>query len=84
MQQADKINLENLGKRIRELRKLRSPSLNRFVYSKGGLTTATWSRIENGKFDAKFSTLVKVSAMLGIKIEDLLKDLNLNYSLEEN
>ncbi len=83
MQQSDKTNLINLGKRIKELRKLQSVSLNRFVYSKGGITTATWSRIENGKFDAKFSTLVKVSGMLGIKIDELFKDLNLDYNIVE-
>lgn len=83
MQQEKKINLIKLGKRVKELRMLQSPSLNRFVFSKGGITTATWSRIENGKFDAKFSTLVKVASMLDIKIEDLLKDLNLDYDITE-
>ena len=47
------------------------------------LLCASWSRLENGKFDAKFSSLVKASAMLNIKIEELLKDLPLDYTLEE-
>ena len=83
MQYIEKENSIILGKRIKELRLKQSESLNAFVMTRGGLTTASWSRLENGKFDAKFSSLVKASAMLNIKIEELLKDLPLDYTLVE-
>lgn len=83
MQYYGKKNALLLGQRIRELRQQRNESLNFFVMNKGGLTTATWSRIENGKFDAKFSTLVKVAAMLDISLPELLAGLPLDYTLEE-
>ena len=83
MQYIEKENSIILGKRIKELRLKQSESLNAFVMNRGGLTTASWSRLENGKFDAKFSSLVKASAMLNIKIEELLRDLPLDYTLVE-
>ena len=39
---------------------------------KTGLTTRTISRIECGTFDPKYSTLVRISEALDIKITDLL------------
>ncbi len=83
MQYHEKENSIKLGKRIKELRVQQSESLNAFVMKRGGLTTASWSRIENGKFDAKFSTIVKVAAMLNISIEELFYGLSLDYTLEE-
>lgn len=83
MQYIDRENSVILGKRIKELRLKQSESLNAFVMNRGGLTTASWSRLENGKFDAKFSSLVKASAMLNITIDELLKDLPLDYTLQE-
>lgn len=83
MQYLDKKNAILLGERIKELRMKRNKSLNSFVMNKGGLTTATWSRLENGKFDAKFSTIIKVAAMLGMDISELLADLPFDYTLEE-
>lgn len=84
MQYYEKENSINLGKRIKELRLQQSKSLNAFVMNRGGLTTASWSRIENGKFDAKFSTIIKVAAMLGISITELLQDIQFDYTLEED
>lgn len=83
MQQADRENLHLLSKRIKQLRLSKEKSLNKFVMTRGGLTTASWSRLENGKFDAKFSTLVKTASMLEISLCELLKDLPLNYTLLE-
>lgn len=83
MQHQDRENLLKLGKRVKELRMQQSASLNAFVMNRGGLTTASWSRIENGKFDAKFSTVIKVSAMLGISITELLDGIDFDYTLEE-
>ena len=84
MQQSDKENLKKLGTRIKELCLSKCKSLNKFVFSKGFTTTATWSRIENGLFDPKFSTLLKVACMLDLKIEDLLKEINFNYNFSDD
>lgn len=83
MQYYERKNAILLGQRIRELRQKSNESLNFFVMNKGGLTTATWSRLENGKFDAKFSTLVKVAAMLEIEITELLSGIPFDYTLDE-
>ena len=84
MQQVDKNNSIILGERIKELRLQKSPSLNKFVLDRGYLTTATWSRIENGLYDIKFSTLLRVAHMLEISPQNLLNDLNLNYNFDDN
>ena len=51
MQQIDKENLRKIGLKIKELRLSKSKSLNEFVLAKSFVTTATWSRVENGLFD---------------------------------
>ena len=58
---------------------LKLKSLNRFIMERGILTTATWSRIENGKYDLKFSTLVKVAYLLETDVVDLLQQMNFDY-----
>ena len=80
---ADKINLKILAKRIKELRKNINRSLNKFINENGNLATATWSRIENAKVDLKFSTLLKVAAVLKIDVIELLKDLDFDYTIED-
>ena len=84
MQQIKKHNLKILAKRIKELRNKNSTSLNKFVFSKGGITTATWSRVENALVDVKFTTLVQISSMLGMPLHELVFDLKLDYTLEED
>ncbi|MCM1009739.1 MAG: helix-turn-helix domain-containing protein [Fusobacterium sp.] len=83
MQYHERNNAIILGNRVKELRMKCSPSLNAFVMERGGLTTASWSRLENGKFDAKFSSLVKAAAMLNISLCELVSGLELDYSLED-
>ena len=83
MQQVDIENLKKFGQKVKELREKKSESLNKFVMSQDILTTATWSRIENGKFDFKLSTLLRVAYMLGIKVEDLLKSVDFDYNFIE-
>lgn len=82
MQQCDVENLQNFGNKVKELRLNSNKSLNEFVLAKGYLTTATWSRIENGLYDFKFSTLLRVAKMLDIAPSELLDmiKLNLNFS----
>ena len=83
MQQVDIENLKKFGQKVKELREEKSESLNKFVMSQDVLTTATWSRIENGKFDFKLSTLLRVAYMLGIQVEDLLKFVEFDYNFIE-
>lgn len=84
MQQIDKENITKLSNKIKELRLKQSKSLNKFILNKGYLTTATWSRLENGINDVKFSTLLRVAYLLDLKIDELLKDINFNYDFDEN
>ena len=83
MQQVDCKNSVILGKRIKKLRLAKDKSLNKFVMKYGGLTTASWSRLENGKFDAKFSTLVKAAGMLNITLSELFLNIDLDYTITE-
>ena len=83
MQRFEKENLKILGDRIKSLRLKNNLSLNQFVFKYSEITTATWSRIENGVVDVKFNTLLKVCESLGIKIDELLADLDFNYISED-
>ena len=83
MQRSDRNNAIKLGKKIKKLRSKTSKSLNTFVMEKGGITTATWSRLENGKNDFKLSTLVKAAALLGTTVSELVSDIDFDYTLEE-
>lgn len=83
MQQVDRDNVMKFAKRVKELRLKRSKSLNGLVFENGGKTSATWSRVENGKNDSKLSTLIKISAVLGITVDELLKGIDFDYSLDD-
>lgn len=83
MQQVDRNNIMKFAQRVKELRLKHSKSLNSLVFKKGGRTSATWSRVENGKNDCKLSTLIKISAVLGITVDELLKGIDFDYSLDE-
>ena len=83
MQQIDKENLTKIGLKIKEIRLSKSKSLNEFVLAKGFVTTATWSRVENGLFDLKFSTLLRIAYMLDLKVEDLLKEIDFDYNFAD-
>jgi len=83
MQQIDKENLTKIGLKIKEIRLSKSKSLNEFVLAKGFVTTATWSRVENGLFDLKFSTLLRIAYMLDLKVEELLKEIDFDYNFSD-
>lgn len=83
MQQIDLENIQKLGKRIKEIRLSRNISLNKLVMSHAGITTATWSRLENGLFDIKFSTLLKVAYTLDCSVNELLEGIVFNYSFND-
>lgn len=84
MQRIDKENLKKLSAKIKKLRMKQSESLNKFILSNGYLTTATWSRLENGINDFKLSTLLRVSRLLNLKIDELLRDVDFNYEFNED
>ena len=78
MQQKTYDNSIKFGKRLKSCK-----SLNNFVMTRGGLSTATWSRIENGVNDIKLSTIIKVAALLNISVGQLMKDIDFDYSIDE-
>lgn len=84
MQQVERKNLKILGKRVKDLRIEKSKSLNEFVLSRGFLTTATWSRVENGLFDLKFSTLLNIAKMLEVDVAELLNGCDFDYDFDED
>ena len=73
MQQFDKENLKLFAKHIKKIRKNKSKSLNKLAFSRGGVTSAILSRIENGLVDFKFSTLVKIASALEIPLKEILR-----------
>ena len=83
MQQKDREILLTFGKLFSKARKQKSKSLNKFAFSKGGTTSATISRIENGLVDFKFTTLIKLAYALEISLPDLLKDFKYEYEPDE-
>ena len=82
MQQLDKKNLEKFGKIVRKIREEKFSSLNKCAFQKGGITSATLSRIENGLVDFKFSTLLRLSMVLEVPLPELLKDFEYKYELD--
>lgn len=76
-------SINNLGKKIKELRVSQSKSLNSFVFEKTGLTTATWSRVENGLVDPKYTTLIKIASALNITLDQLFENIDVDYSIDE-
>ena len=74
MKQVDKNNLSEFGIHVKKIRKNKSSSLNKIAFSRGGITSATLSRIENGLVDFKFSTLIRLAHTLDMPLVDLIKD----------
>ncbi len=74
MQQNEKENLKLFGTHVQKKRKEQSGSLNEIAFTRGGVTSATLSRIENGKVDFKFSTLIRLSHTINVPLYELFKD----------
>lgn len=83
MHKIDAENAFKLGERVKNLRKKTSLSLNSFVMKNSGITTATWSRLGNGKNDIKFSSLLRVAAALNLTVSELLQDIPFDYLYED-
>ena len=47
------------------------------------MTTATVSRVENGLVDLKFTTLIKYARALEMPLEDILMQLDIDYTNED-
>ena len=60
-----------LGKRIKRLRKDKGLTLENLCY-KNGLEPSTLSRIEKGRVEAKYLTLLKIANAFKLKLKDLL------------
>ena len=84
MQQIKKKNMIKLGKRIKAMRISRSLNINEIVNLYGGISVANWSRIEAGKhYNIELSTLIIISKAFSITIDELLKDINFDYTIIE-
>ncbi|MCM1004168.1 MAG: helix-turn-helix domain-containing protein [Candidatus Gastranaerophilales bacterium] len=78
-----KDNLDAFGIHVQKIRKEKSDSLNNIAFTRGGVTSATLSRIENGLVDFKFSTLLNLAYTLDMSLVDLLKDFHYKNSPDE-
>ena len=84
MQQIKNNNVKKIGQRIKELRQELNLSINAIAMKYGGISIATWSRIEKGEYnDVDFSTLIAISKALEITVDELLKDINFDYTIIE-
>jgi len=83
MQQIKQYNSKVFGEKVKKERLKLSESLDKIVMEKGGVSTATWSRIENGKNDFKLSTIITTAATLNMTASELLKDVDFDYSIQE-
>lgn len=72
MERLTEENLKEFGKHVRKIRQRNSSSLNEVAFKRGGVTSATLSRIENGLVDFKFSTLLNLTQTLDVSLLELL------------
>lgn len=82
MERDEKKLIKLLGHYLKLLREEKGISLNIFAYE-NDLTTATVSRIENGLVDSKFSTLVKYAKGLEIPLENIITELDIDYTNQQ-
>ena len=74
MQHFDKENLKLFALHVKKIRESKSKSLNKIAFSRGGVTSATLSRIENGLVDLKFSTLIRLAHTIDVPLSELFRD----------
>ncbi len=75
--------LKEFGEVVKKIRTSKSNSLNNIAFSRGGVTSATLSRIENAQVDFKFSTLLKLCHTLDVSLVDLFKNYDYKIKLDE-
>ncbi len=83
MKQQDRHNLIEFGKHVQNIRKRKSGSLNNIAFSRGGVTSATLSRIENGLVDFKFTTLLKLAHTLDVSLDELVSKFAYKNSIDQ-
>lgn len=83
MKRSNTKNLKEFGQIVRKIRKRKSSSLNNIAFTRGGVTSATLSRIENGQVDFKFSTLLKLAHTLDVSVFELFKDYKCKVNMDE-
>lgn len=79
----NKRNLKDFGKIVKKIREKKSSSLNNIAFTRGGVTSATLSRIENGLVDFKFSTLLNLAYTLDISLLELFENYKFTNNLDE-
>ena len=84
MKRFEEENLKKFGQHVQKLRSKKSKSLNKIAFSRGGVTSATLSRIENAQVDFKFSTLIRLAHTLDISLLDLFKDYKYKTDFEND
>lgn len=63
----------NLALAIRNLRE--QAKLTQFEAGTAcGMQPASWSRLETGRYDPKFGTLIRAASVLGCKASELVQD----------
>ncbi len=67
------IQLENLGKRLQELRKAKGYSNYELFAFDNGIPRAQYGRYENGQ-DLRFSSLCKLAKAFGISLEEFFSE----------
>lgn len=83
-QKINNCNIKKIGKKVKKLRKGLALSINQATMKYGGVTVATWSRIENGICNnIDFSTLIAISKALEITVDELLKNIDFDYTILE-
>jgi len=84
MQQVKRDNIKKLGNRIYNLRVAKGLTVNEIAMKYGGISVATWSRLENGVYNnVDFSTLIFISKAFDITIIELLDGIDFDYTIEE-
>ncbi len=84
MQQIKNNNVRKVGKRVKDLRENLNLSINAAAMKYGGVSVATWCRIEKGQYnDIDFSRLIAISKALEITVDELLKDIDFDYTILE-
>jgi transcriptional regulator with XRE-family HTH domain len=74
MEQDKNEQLEELGKRIAKVRRSKGLTIERLAYEMG-ISKGNLSDIENGKKDARFTTLRAIAEGLEMALSQLLKEL---------
>lgn len=71
MTKRDELRLKRLGSHIKKVRRSMGYSQDR-VYLEAGFSRGTMSRIESGKVNPTYLTLVKIAETIGVPVKRLV------------